>query len=116
LGSLYDQIERIATPAKLEANLRFQEKKHKDNSAGASVIRGRVVFNGFVNPDTRSARQDAAVQEAAEAAIERRKEVQASRERQGEFDATQRIEKEVTARMQRLAVNKRNTRIKGKGK
>ncbi|KAG7342009.1 ribonuclease R [Nitzschia inconspicua] len=122
LHSIYSQIKSFETPTKLEVDFRYRDKiqrvdiKQRVDFAGASIIRGRVVFGGFVNPDTRSAQQEAAVQEAAEAAIERRNQVQAARARQGEYEASQRIEKEVSARMQKLAVSKRSTRIKGKGK
>jgi hypothetical protein len=114
--SLYDEIARIETPAKLSVEVRMLKKYNKGEATGTRVIPGRVIFGGFVNPDTRSAQQEAAIMEASEAAMERRNEILASRARQGEFDNTKRIEKEVTARMQKLAVNKRNARIKSKGK
>lgn len=114
--SLYDEITRIETPAKLAVDVRTLQKYNRGELSGTSVIPGRLAFGGFVNPDTRSAQQEAAIHDASEAAMERRNQILASRARQSEFDTTKRIEKEVTARMQRLAVNKRNARIKGKGK
>mmetsp|Transcript_40846 Transcript_40846/g.41472 ORF Transcript_40846/g.41472 Transcript_40846/m.41472 type:complete len:86 (+) Transcript_40846:1143-1400(+) len=76
-------------------------------------IPGRVVFGNFVNPDTRSAQQEASIKDAAASALERRKHAMASRVKQNEYDTTRRIESNVTARMQRLAASKRNVR-KGK--
>ena len=80
-----------------------------------SLVTGRIVFGGFRNPDTRSAMQEASIEEAAESAKLRRAQAVAGMARSNEYDTTRRIEKDVTSRMQKLQANKRNTR-KGKGK
>lgn len=66
-------------------------------------IRGRCVFSNFVNPDTRSATQEAA-QKAAVMARSTLSNTQTS------YDAARSIEKSVTLRQQRLTAAKRNTR------
>lgn len=80
-----------------------------------STIAGRIAFCQFVNPDTRSATQEAAIEAASEAAAQRRVQVMARVEQNNEYYTTRQIEKDATARAQRLAASKRNAR-KGKGK
>jgi hypothetical protein len=67
-------------------------------------IKGRFVLGGFVNPDTRSAAQ-AAAQEAAGTARGDYASLPVN-----EYDANNRVARDVTARQQRLAAGKRNTR------
>lgn len=113
--SLYSEIINIQTPPDLDVNYRFQDKDPVKTPAGESLIPGRIVFNAFINPDTRSAQQEVSIQEAAEAATERRNQAMANRSKKSEFETTRQIERDVTSRMQRLAANKRNTK-KGKSK
>jgi hypothetical protein len=113
--SLYLEIVKLETPLELDADYRFQGKDPVNAPAGESLIPGRIVFNGFVNPDTRSAQQEVSILEAAEAATERRNQAMAYRSKKSEFETTRQIERVVTSRIQRLAANKRNTR-KGKSK
>jgi len=74
------------------------------------TLGGRIVFGGFVNPDTRSAMQDAAQRNAATEAAERRQKVLEQAARRSEYDVTKRIERITTSRQQKLAAEKRNTR------
>jgi hypothetical protein len=67
-------------------------------------IKGRFVLGGCVNPDTRSAAQ-AAAQEAAGTARGDYASLPVN-----EYDANNRVARDVTARQQRLAAGKRNTR------
>ena len=71
---------------------------------------GRAIFGEFVNPDTRSAANEAGILAASEAAALRREHVMAMRAHNAEYDTSRRIEKNVMARTQRLAAGKRNTR------
>jgi hypothetical protein len=113
--TIYAAILQFETPSKLDVEFRSRDKTPTSQPLGTSIIPGRVTFGGFVNPDTRSAQQEASIQEASNAAIERRNQIMENRQRQGEFESTRKIEKDVSARMQKLAANKRNAR-KGKGK
>jgi hypothetical protein len=74
------------------------------------TIAGRIVFGSFVNPDTRSARQELLQRNAASDAAQRRYQVQMIASRGNEYDSTNRLEREVTSRQQRLAAEKRNAR------
>lgn len=74
------------------------------------LLRGRVVYGDFTNPETRSAVQDAAQRVAAEQAAERRVNLLESSSQRTEFDTARSIERNVTMRQQRLATDKRNTR------
>jgi hypothetical protein len=113
--SVYEEMTSLITPPVLDVGFRTYETNRKPRTTGESIIPGRMIFCKFVNPDTRSAQQEASILEASEAAAERRNQILEARARQGEYDATKQIEKDVTARMQRLAVNKRNTK-RGKNK
>lgn len=111
--SIYREIQSLETPPVLSDSL--LELVTKQNVECQKTIVGRLVFGNFRNPDTKSAIQDALIEEAEESAQQRRKQAMASRERNNEFNTTQRIEKDATARMQRLQANKRNAR-KSKGR
>jgi len=111
--SLYEETLKLETPPKLNVVSRFLEVKNSNEKKIKISIPGRVVFGNFVNPDTRSAQQEASIKDAAASALERRKHAMAGRVKQNEYDTTRRIESNVTARMQRLAASKRNVR-KGK--
>ena len=116
VATVYEEIQTIQTPPVLDnVEIRTKERNQKASMPGESTITGRIVFCTFVNPDTRSGQQEASILEASEAAAERRNQIMEARARHGEYDATKRIEKDVTARMQRLAVNKRNAK-RGKNK
>lgn len=114
-ATIYNELLKLSTPPKLDVQLRCQAKDSLPATGGECLIPGRVVFRGFVNPDTKMAQQEASIFEASEAAMERRNQATASRTRQTEYDSVKRIENDVTSRMQRLAATKRNTR-KSKGK
>ena len=71
---------------------------------------GRLVFGAFVNPDTRSATQEAAIEAAAEAAVYRREQLMSRRAQANEYDTSNKLVMNITSRTQRLAASKRNTR------
>ena len=112
--SMYEEIENIITPTKLDVEFRFPENISFETksmvSSSKNLMTGRVVFGDFTNPDTRSAQQQAAIRQASAAALERRNQVMASRKKENEYDTSRRIESDVTARMQRLAASKRNAK------
>ena len=111
---MYQEIENIITPTKLDVEFRFPENISFETksmvSSSKNLMTGRVVFGDFTNPDTRSAQQQAAIRQASAAALERRNQVMASRKKENEYDTSRRIESDVTARMQRLAASKRNAK------
>ncbi|MGK3733430.1 MAG: hypothetical protein ACI8RD_001099 [Bacillariaceae sp.] len=119
IPSLYEETQKLETPSKLNVVFRSLENKSSAKDTKSEnpkfLVTGRVVFGNFVNPDTRSAQQEASIKEAAASALERRNHALASRTKQSEYDTTRRIESGVTARMQRLAASKRNVK-KGKSK
>ncbi|CAJ1949508.1 unnamed protein product [Cylindrotheca closterium] len=115
-ASMYSELAKLETPPVLvEMQFTSNIRKAKSDACSISVIPGRMVFGGFRNLDTRSALQEAAIDEAAESAEQRRAQALAGAARSSEYDTTRRIEKDITSRMQRLKANKRNTR-KAKGK
>mmetsp|Transcript_5422 Transcript_5422/g.13632 ORF Transcript_5422/g.13632 Transcript_5422/m.13632 type:complete len:116 (-) Transcript_5422:2550-2897(-) len=85
-------------------------KKLNSTLSPKILMIGRVIFGNFVNPDTRSARKEASMRQASAAALERRNQAIANRAKNNEYDISRRIESEVTARMQRLAAGKRDTK------
>jgi RNB domain len=74
------------------------------------TIPGRLVYGDFVNPNTRSARQEQLQKIAAADSAQRRSQIQSMANRRGEYDATSRLEREATSRQQRLIADKRNAR------
>lgn len=114
--SMYSELGKLETPPViLDFPFSSNTRTMKLDASRTSIIPGRIVFGGFRNPDTRSAMQEASIEEAAESAELRRAQAVAGMARSNEYDTTRRIEKDVTSRMQKLQANKRNTR-KGKGK
>jgi len=109
LLSIYEEIENLVTPTNLDVEFRSPKTTPVEPSSKDSMI-GRRIFGDFVNPDTRSAQQEASIQQASAAALERRNQAMASRAKQNEYDTTRRIESDVTSRMQRLAASRRNTK------
>eukprot|EP00980_Cylindrotheca_fusiformis_P004118 scaffold894_cov153-Cylindrotheca_fusiformis.AAC.14 len=115
IKSMYADIMALETPPMLpDAPYRAQTKR-KEIADCQKLFAGRLVFGNFKNPDTRSAIQQASMEEAAESAELRRNQVLAGHARNTEYDSSRRIEKDVTSRMQRLQASKRNAR-KSKGK
>jgi hypothetical protein len=115
LSSIYEEIEKLVIPPNLSVEFRFSERKSFENEkpdihSSRKLMIGRVVFGDFINPDTRSAQQEESIKQASAAALERRNQAMASRTKQNEYDTSRRIESDVTARMQKLAANKRNTK------
>lgn len=109
--SLYREILKIENPPVLDnVPLRSQKDKKSIEARGVSSMVGRVVFGEFRNPDTHSAKQEASMAEAAVAAQERRNQIMEAQARNNEYNKARQIEKDATARMQRLAANKRNAR------
>lgn len=74
------------------------------------TIKGRLVYGNFVNPDTRSAAQEAAQQAAAEEATQRRVNALEHSCRRNEYDRDKTVERMVTSRQQKLAGEKRSSR------
>ena len=116
LPSLYDATMKLQIqPVLSKTPLRVRTKQNTSEGRGNAVIPGRIVFGKFRNPDTLSAKQEASIAEASESATQRRNQAMSIVARTNEFESNSRIERDATARMQRLAASKRNTR-KGKGK
>jgi hypothetical protein len=108
--SMYDAL-KLETPSVLfEAPLRSQLTQKQPVETRKVTITGRLIFDGFVNPDTRSAVQEAAIEAASAAAMQRREQVVANRARVSEYDTSRRIENNIMARTQKLSAGKRNTR------
>ena len=100
--SLFDFMQRLP-------EMTLSESSDSHSSVGGSVgptnmtVPGRLAWGGFVNPDTRSAAQAAAQEAAAALRNERPLGV-------NEYDANNRVAREVTSRQQRKAAEKRNAR------
>jgi hypothetical protein len=108
--SMYEKLSSLVIkPVLTDVPLRQNQSKVHGCETDSNM-HGRKTFGGFQNPDTRSATQEAAIAEASKAAAQRRATAVASQSRRNEFDTTRIIEREVTARMQRLAAEKRSTR------
>ena len=108
--SMYEKLSSVVIePVLQDVRLRMHQPKLRVGETDSSMP-GRKVFGGFQNPDTRSATQEAAIAEASIAAAQRRATAFASQSHRNEYDTTRNIERAVTARMQRLAAEKRSTR------
>merc|ERR1712166_37951 len=63
IPSLYEETQKLETPSKLNAVFRSLENKSSSKDTKSEnpniLVTGRVVFGNFVNPDTRSAQQEA---------------------------------------------------------
>ena len=125
MGGAEERIERnsifhVLSSVKIESNLATHPFRcassaasvSKNSSARKSSFPGRIVVGDFSNPDILMAEQVAAAKTASEAAAQRRLHAQAA---EGNYDAAKRIEREATARMQRLAAEKRNARRRKAG-
>lgn len=109
--SMYQQLSSVdLKPVLVDIPLRRHQPKVRIETGDANTMPGRKIFGGFQNPDTRSATQEAAIAAASEAATQRRQAALASQSRRDEYDTTRTIEREATARMQRLAAQKRSAR------
>lgn len=107
--SMYEKMSSLVIkPVLTDVWLRLHQPKVRVGETDSSMP-GRKTFGGFQNPDTRSAAQEAAIAEGATATAQRRATALASQSRRNEYDTTRNIEREVTARMQRLAAEKRST-------
>jgi RNB domain len=107
------QLVSSMTKCSRVANLVNEFKQKGVVAASTSqrcTIPGRLVFGDFVNPNTRSARQEHLQKLAAADSAQRRSQIQSMASRRGEYDATSRLEREATARQQRLIADKRNAR------
>lgn len=112
VDSVYEQLAALSITPTLPDT---PSRPRKIKTEFQSCIGGRKVFGNFVNPDTQSAQQEAAISAASDAVAQRQIAVGQSQARNNEFDTTRTIERTVTARAQKLAAGKRNTR-KSKGK
>jgi len=113
-ASLFQALSSIKVEANLNVPLRYHNGEKATKGRGRiTKFPGRISFGDFKNPDTLKAKQDAAAQAASEAALQRRSlHTQAA---QGDYNATKQIEREATARMQRLASEKRQARRRKAG-
>lgn len=109
--TIYQENIGLKIPPILEAvPLRSKCETKRTEPTEATSMPGRHIFGGFRNPDTQSARQEASIAEASAAAKERRNQLVAAQEKNNAYDLSRQIEKDATARMQRLAAHKRNAR------
>lgn len=109
-GTLFAVLSTEEIRPSLEnTTFRCDKSKRKDTSASIRS-NGRRNFGHFVNPDTRTAQQDAAVVAAFESAAQRRSMVEAIVVKRSEYDRQQDIEKTVTTRTQKLAAFKRSAK------
>ena len=107
--SLYKIVSSIEVVPKLAVPPRMGSNKDSSKiTEREKPFPGRFIFSGFSNPDTRSAEQEAAQDAAAEASAQRRSMY--TKALQVGFDESRQIERETTARMQRLAAEKRSVR------
>jgi len=118
--SIYEENEKLSIRPNLSVEFRSTNSESSKEMKSTmpqlkNLMIGRIIFGNFINPDTRSAQQEASIREASAAALERRNQATANRSKQNEYDTSRRIESDVTARMQRLKANKRNTK-KGRSK
>ena len=109
--TLYATLSGLEIKPRLESTaFRFDRPRKKCASSHRPSVAGRRNFGQFVNPDTRTAQQEAAVAAASESAAQRRAVVQATVARRTEYDRQQHVEKSVTARTQKLAAVKRSAK------
>jgi RNB domain len=109
-SSMFDALQDLYIPPVLENVPLRSTTSNKEHPCRQEEFRGRIVFHQFVNPDTKSATQEAAINAASEAAAQRRANAVQTQERRNEYDSARSIERNVMARTQRLAADKRNTR------
>ena len=116
-SSLFDVLQSIEIHPVLEG-VPFRSRKNASTNNQEQhrqeTFKGRLNFHQFVNPDTKSATQEAAMSAASQAAAQRRANAVQTADRRNEYDSARRIESNIMARAQRLAADKRNTR-RGKG-
>jgi hypothetical protein len=109
--SMYGQLASLEVkPILTDTPLRQHQPKVRIEGGTTNDMPGRKIFGGFQNPDTRSATQEAAIVAASEAATQRREAALANQSRRDEYDTTRAIEREATARAQRLAAQKRSAK------
>lgn len=110
-GSMFDALQSWETPPLLpDVPLRGRVPTNVRAVDRHEEFKGRMIFHKFINPDTKSAREEAAISAAASAAAQRRANAAKAHERRNEVDSVRQIERNVMARAQRLAAEKRNTR------
>jgi hypothetical protein len=88
---------------------RFSEGR-KTQMGRTESMKGRVVYGDFINPDTRSATQEAAQQSAAVDAAQRRSNALEQVARRDEYDKSRSAERMATSRQHRLAADKKSSR------
>lgn len=106
-NNIFETTSSFRITPEVPGQNRLSRKAPHDRQVG---LFGRIVYGGFVNPDTRSAAQEVAQQNAAAEAAQRRAQVLEQAARRNEFNETRRIEGIATDRQQRLAAAKRNAR------
>jgi RNB domain len=111
--SFFQLVSSMTKRSKVTALVNKLEQKAvvaAPTSSQRCTIPGRLVYGDFVNPNTRSARQEQLQKIAAADSAQRRSQIQSMANRRGEYDATSRLEREATSRQQRLIADKRNAR------
>mmetsp|Transcript_28485 Transcript_28485/g.80218 ORF Transcript_28485/g.80218 Transcript_28485/m.80218 type:complete len:537 (-) Transcript_28485:329-1939(-) len=109
--SMYEALMALQTPPVVTAPYRHEKSRPKiPAELRVSSMKGRYAFSGFINPDTRMAQQEAAIEAASEAAAMRRAQTIEQNARNNEFDTTRQIQHDVTMRMNKLAAQKRNAK------
>lgn len=117
-------MNKIIHSFKIVPSLPFSDKNshiknHGDPSKPdrAQPIQGRFIYNSFQNPDTHSASQKAAAELAMKNQDVQALDLQRAQPKSlHEYDQSKRVEREVTVRIQRRAMEKRNTRRSKSGK
>lgn len=111
LPSMFDVLQTIEIhPILSGVPLRSGKSRTTTNVERQEEFKGRIVFGKFQNPDETSATQQAAIDAASQASAQRRANAAQTMERRNEYDSVRSIERNVMARTQRLAAEKRNTR------
>lgn len=103
--NVFSVISDLNTPPLLTAEDTGQGRKSKPQApqiGRAEEFSGRIVYGNFVNPDTKSAKQQAAQTNAVE---------WRARARDMDSATAASVERSITQRQQRLAAGKRNTKI-----
>jgi hypothetical protein len=110
LPSVSDLISTFRVYPDLENVPKRSSEGRKTLMGRTESMKGRVVYGDFINPDTRSATQEAAQQSAAEEAAHRRSNALEQVARRDEYDKSRTVERMVTSRQHKLAADKRSSR------
>jgi hypothetical protein len=110
LPSVSDLISTFIIYPELENVPKRSSDCRKTLMGRTESMKGRVVYGDFINPDTRSATQEAAQHSAAEEAAQRRSNALEQVARRDEYDKSRTVERMVASRQHKLAADKRSSR------